>query len=37
VRAYAQGSPEGVAEMVRLVAAAVEFGAQQPATWIEGT
>jgi hypothetical protein len=34
VRAYAQGSPEGVADMVRLVAAAVEFGAQQPATWV---
>ena len=36
VRGYAQGSSDGVAEMVRLVAAAVELGAQQPATWIEG-
>ena len=27
VRGYAQGSPEGVAEMIRLVAAAVELGA----------
>lgn len=35
VRGYGQGSPEGVAEMIRLVAAAIEFGAQQPATWLE--
>ena len=35
VRGYAQGSPEGVAEMIRLVAAAIEFGAQQPAAWLE--
>jgi Fic family protein len=34
VRGYAQGSPEGVADMIRLVAAAVELGAQQPATWV---
>jgi hypothetical protein len=37
VRGYSQGSPEGVAEMIRLVAAAVELGAAQPATWLEGT
>ncbi len=34
VRDYAQGSPEGVAAMIRLVAAAVEFSARQPATWL---
>jgi len=35
LRGYAQGSPEGVAEMIRLVAAAVELGAGQPAQWLE--
>ncbi len=35
VRAYAGGSPEGVAELIRLVSAAVELGARQPATWLE--
>ncbi len=34
VRGYAQGSPEGVAQMIRMVAAAVEFSARQPATWL---
>ena len=35
VRGYAQGTPEGVAGMLRLVAAAVEFGAGQPAEWLD--
>ena len=35
VRGYAQGTPEGVAGMIRLVAAAVEFGAGQPAEWLD--
>lgn len=34
VRGYAQGAPESVAQMIRMVAAAVEFSARQPATWL---
>lgn len=34
VRGYAQGTPEGVAQMIRMVAAAVEFSARQPGTWL---
>jgi hypothetical protein len=34
VRAYAAGTPESVAGMVAVVAAAIEFGARQPATWV---
>jgi hypothetical protein len=34
VRAYATGTPESVAGMVAVVAAAVQFGARQPVAWV---
>ncbi|MGB7982462.1 MAG: hypothetical protein WCF36_16905 [Candidatus Nanopelagicales bacterium] len=34
VRGYAQGSPEGVAQLIRMVAAAIELSARQPTTWL---
>jgi Fic family protein len=34
VRAYAEGTPESVAGMVALVAAAVEVGAREPSAWV---
>ena len=35
VRGYAEGTPEGVAAMLRLVAGAVERGAREPVTWLD--
>jgi len=34
VRGYAEGTPEGVAAMIRLVAGAIGAGAAQPALWV---
>lgn len=34
VRAYAGGSPQGVADLVGLVAGAVEVGAREPSGWV---
>ncbi len=36
VRGYAQGTPDGVATMLALVAGAVERGAREPVTWLDG-
>lgn len=35
VRGYAQGTPEGVARMLRLVAGSIELGAREPARWLD--
>ena len=34
LRGYAAGSPDGVADLVRLVAGAVQAGAREPSGWV---
>lgn len=35
VRGYVAGTPEGVANMIRLVSQAIQIGAEQPSKWFE--
>lgn len=37
LRSYAQGSPEAVGELVKLLAQAVAIGAAQPSRWVQAT